>query len=138
MFGPTCDGLDTLLTDYALPELQVIGSSLLVGDTPCWPADGCGVPAVHGTGLQMQPAALMSGQRHLAPAVPALLARPQSWSPSGSSLPLLLPPISTHPLPQVGDWLLFPAMGAYTLCGASKFNGIDATAPSTFYIASRH
>lgn len=23
VFGPTCDGLDTLLTDYALPELQV-------------------------------------------------------------------------------------------------------------------
>lgn len=29
-------------------------------------------------------------------------------------------------------------MGAYTLCGASKFNGIDATAPATFYVASRH
>lgn len=60
VFGPTCDGLDTLLTEYALPELQV------------------------------------------------------------------------------GDWLLFSAMGAYTLCGASKFNGIDATAPATFYVASRH
>lgn len=24
VFGPTCDGLDTLLTEYALPELQVI------------------------------------------------------------------------------------------------------------------
>ncbi|PSC69452.1 ornithine decarboxylase [Micractinium conductrix] len=58
VFGPTCDGLDTLLTDYELPELQV------------------------------------------------------------------------------GDWLLFPSMGAYTLCGASKFNGIDATAPATFYVCS--
>ncbi|KAL4419048.1 hypothetical protein ABPG77_011030 [Micractinium sp. CCAP 211/92] len=58
VFGPTCDGLDTLLTDYQLPELQV------------------------------------------------------------------------------GDWLLFPSMGAYTLCGASKFNGIDATAAATFYVCS--
>jgi hypothetical protein len=38
---------------------------------------------------------------------------------------------------QVGDWLLFPSMGAYTLCGASKFNGIDATAPPTFYVCSQ-
>lgn len=37
---------------------------------------------------------------------------------------------------QVGDWLLFPSMGAYTLCGASKFNGIDATAAVTFYVCS--
>lgn len=37
---------------------------------------------------------------------------------------------------QVGDWLLFPSMGAYTLCGASKFNGIDATAAATFYVCS--
>lgn len=28
VFGPTCDGLDTLLTDYQLPELQVRHSSL--------------------------------------------------------------------------------------------------------------
>ena len=27
VFGPTCDGLDTLLTEYALPELQVIDRS---------------------------------------------------------------------------------------------------------------
>jgi len=29
---------------------------------------------------------------------------------------------------QVGDWLLFPACGAYTQAGATDFNGI----PSTF------
>ena len=97
-----------------------------------------GSPSVHGTGLQLPAVAARSpcvgpealSSRCACPAgLPTILAT--FW-------PLLLPPISTHPPPQVGDWLLFPAMGAYTLCGASKFNGIDATAPSTFYIASRH
>ncbi len=70
---------------------------------------------------------------------------PPATSRRPASTPLLthLPASSNNPFhppsySQVGDWLLFSAMGAYTLCGASKFNGIDATAPSTFYIASRH
>lgn len=58
VFGPTCDGLDTVLRDYPLPELEV------------------------------------------------------------------------------GEWLLFPGMGAYTLCGASKFNGINAVDVPTFYVCS--
>lgn len=42
------------------------------------------------------------------------------------------------PLPRLdnGDWLLFPAMGAYTLCGASNFNGIPAADVRTFYVQS--
>lgn len=58
VFGPTCDGLDTVVRDYPLPELHV------------------------------------------------------------------------------GDWLLFPRMGAYTVCGASKFNGVNAVDVPTFYVAS--
>ena len=58
VFGPTCDGLDTVLRDYDLPEMDV------------------------------------------------------------------------------GDWLMFPNMGAYTLCGASKFNGINAVDVPTFYVYS--
>ena len=58
VFGPTCDGLDTVVRDYPLPELDV------------------------------------------------------------------------------GDWLLFPRMGAYTICGASKFNGVNAVDVPTFYVAS--
>ena len=34
------------------------------------------------------------------------------------------------------DWLVFPDMGAYTLCGASDFNGIKATEVPTFYVYS--
>ena len=41
-------------------------------------------------------------------------------------------------LPQlrVGDWLLFPCFGAYTLAGATNFNGIMAAAPDIIYINS--
>lgn len=62
---------------------------------------------------------------------PRGLKPPQSYHLC--ALPLL-PPVFVFV--QVGDWLLFPSMGAYTLCGASKFNGIDATAPATFYVCS--
>jgi ornithine decarboxylase len=43
-----------------------------------------------------------------------------------------------HPLPEmeVGQWLVFPSMGAYTLCGASKFNGINAVDVATYYVCS--
>lgn len=59
IFGPTCDGLDTVLRDYPLPELEN------------------------------------------------------------------------------GDWLAFPRMGAYTIAGASKFNGINAVDVHTFYVYSQ-
>lgn len=40
------------------------------------------------------------------------------------------------PLPKLvpGDWLFFPDMGAYTLAGASNFNGIHATDVKIFYV----
>ena len=60
VFGPTCDGLDTVLKDYSLPKLRN------------------------------------------------------------------------------GDWLVFPNMGAYTLSGASNFNGINSTDVKTFYLWSQH
>ncbi|KAL3132948.1 Mitochondrial 2-oxoadipate and 2-oxoglutarate transporter [Trebouxia sp. C0009 RCD-2024] len=59
VFGPTCDGLDTVLTDYSLPRLRN------------------------------------------------------------------------------GDWLVFPNMGAYTLSGASNFNGINSTDVKMFYLWSQ-
>ena len=41
-------------------------------------------------------------------------------------------------LPQlrVGDWLLFPHFGAYTLAGATNFNGIQSACPTILYIES--
>ncbi len=42
-------------------------------------------------------------------------------------------------LPQlrVGDWLLFPHFGAYTLAGATNFNGIQNANPRLLYICSQ-
>lgn len=58
VFGPTCDGADVVLQDYALPELAL------------------------------------------------------------------------------GDWLVFPSLGAYSLVGACKFNGIDAVDVPKHYLWS--
>ncbi|RMZ54438.1 hypothetical protein APUTEX25_002014 [Auxenochlorella protothecoides] len=44
-----------------------------------------------------------------------------------------------HPLPAglgVGSWLVWPDMGAYTICGASAFNGMDAVNVPRFYVWS--
>lgn len=37
---------------------------------------------------------------------------------------------------QVGDWLVFPRMGAYTKAAASSFNGFDISNISTVYVLS--
>ena len=47
--------------------------------------------------------------------------------------------LRNEPLPRLRagrDWLAFPRMGAYTLAGASAFNGFDATAPAVVYVWS--
>ena len=36
----------------------------------------------------------------------------------------------------VGDWLVFPHMGAYTVSAGSKFNGFDCGAVQKFYVCS--
>ena len=36
----------------------------------------------------------------------------------------------------IGDWILFPRMGAYSISGASKFNGINAVDVPHFYVCS--
>lgn len=33
-----------------------------------------------------------------------------------------------------GDWLMFPNFGAYTIAGATDFNGINMTKPKVFYV----
>ncbi|KDD72011.1 hypothetical protein H632_c4005p0, partial [Helicosporidium sp. ATCC 50920] len=45
--------------------------------------------------------------------------------------------LEDHPLPEdlvPGDWLVFDNMGAYTHCGATAFNGIDAVNVPMFYL----
>eukprot|EP00803_Ostreobium_quekettii_P000771 evm.model.scf_4442.2 EVM.evm.TU.scf_4442.2 scf_4442:3416-5458(+) len=47
--------------------------------------------------------------------------------------------LRAYPLPKLvnGDWILFPNMGAYTLAGASNFNGFNATDVDVYYVWSR-
>lgn len=35
---------------------------------------------------------------------------------------------------EMGDWVIFPNMGAYSIAGACNFNGFQVSNPSTFYI----
>lgn len=47
--------------------------------------------------------------------------------------------LSDYPLPKLafGDWLVFPKMGAYTLCGASDFNGMGVSEANVSYVFSK-
>ena len=61
------------------------------------------------------------------------------FGPTCDSLDIVFNRVSDVPDLLVGDWLLFPACGAYTAAGATDFNGIGATAHSgvrTFYVSS--
>jgi ornithine decarboxylase len=44
------------------------------------------------------------------------------FGPTCDSIDVVLPSTSLPPM-NIGDWLYFPDMGAYTRCAASKFNG---------------
>lgn len=40
------------------------------------------------------------------------------------------------PFLNIGDWLVFPNMGAYTLAGACNFNGMGVTEANVCYVVS--
>jgi ornithine decarboxylase len=40
------------------------------------------------------------------------------------------------PLLRTGDWVLFPKFGAYTIAGATPFNGFQVHQPKTYYLYS--
>ena len=88
VFGPTCDGLDTVLRDYELPEMDVGDWLLFPNMVRCFEE------------LDLVRPGSRSLTRSLARATP------------------------------------FVRQGAYTLCGASKFNGINAVDVPTFYVYS--
>ena len=47
--------------------------------------------------------------------------------------------LSDYKLPKLGygDWLVFPNMGAYTIAGASDFNGMGLSDSNVKYVFSR-
>lgn len=54
------------------------------------------------------------------------------WGPTCDGLDQIL---KSYPMPemQVGDWIIFKDMGAYTMCAASNFNGMPK--PRCYYLA---
>lgn len=78
----------------------------------------------------VKPRPLLDGDRASGPCRPSTV-----FGPTCDGLDTV---VRDYPLPEleVGDWLLFPRMGAYTICGASKFNGINAVDVPTFYVCS--
>mmetsp|Transcript_45616 Transcript_45616/g.116704 ORF Transcript_45616/g.116704 Transcript_45616/m.116704 type:complete len:835 (-) Transcript_45616:303-2807(-) len=63
------------------------------------------------------------------------LARGCVFGPTCDGLDAVLPDTE---LPRLrnGDWLLFPRMGAYTIAGATDFNGINVTHIPTYFVYS--
>merc|ERR1712113_231640 len=53
------------------------------------------------------------------------------FGPTCDGLDMIVDKMSLPPL-ENGDWIKFPRMGAYTIAGASNFNGILATEPTIF------
>jgi len=60
--------------------------------------------------------------RVLAPRAPAHAVTTKLFGPTCDSIDVVLPCTPLPPM-DVGDWLYFPDMGAYTRCAASRFNG---------------
>eukprot|EP00286_Rhodomonas_abbreviata_P016086 CAMPEP_0181322620 /NCGR_PEP_ID=MMETSP1101-20121128/19326_1 /TAXON_ID=46948 /ORGANISM="Rhodomonas abbreviata, Strain Caron Lab Isolate" /LENGTH=527 /DNA_ID=CAMNT_0023430547 /DNA_START=177 /DNA_END=1760 /DNA_ORIENTATION=- len=97
--------------DSKQPEVAVYINDGCYGSFNCVVFDHAEVsPHVMGGGKQKQ-------QR----ANPPTLAT-KVFGPTCDSIDVVLPCTRLPPL-DVGDWLWFPAMGAYTRCAASRFNG---------------
>ena len=58
------------------------------------------------------------------------------FGPTCDGLDTVLKDTCQLPVLRNGDWLLFPNMGAYTIAGATNFNGINVTHIPTFYVYS--
>ena len=66
---------------------------------------------------------------------PSGLIRSTVFGPTCDSMDCVFKDVMLPRL-RVGDWFLFPNFGAYTLAGATNFNGIQAAAPTILYIKS--
>ena len=48
------------------------------------------------------------------------------WGPTCDGVDRIIENVSFHKLLDIGDWLYFPGMGAYTTCLSTSFNGFSA------------
>ncbi|KZT06067.1 uncharacterized protein LAESUDRAFT_654444 [Laetiporus sulphureus 93-53] len=67
----------------------------------------------------------LNGSFHVPASVP--LRASSVWGPTCDSIDCVCPVTQLPSSLQVGDWLAFDNMGAYTLCAASQFNGFDVS-----------
>lgn len=56
------------------------------------------------------------------------------WGPTCDGLDCIAPSFKLPVVLEVGDWLYFDNMGAYTICAATRFNGFHAS--EVFYVSS--
>ena len=56
------------------------------------------------------------------------------WGPTCDGLDCIAPSFQLPVVLEVGDWLYFEDMGAYTICAATRFNGFRAS--EVFYVSS--
>ena len=68
---------------------------------------------------------------------PAGMANVTVWGPTCDSADCVLRDVRMPGDLSVGDWLVFPGMGAYTVAGACDFNGIPMASPPSFYFDER-
>ena len=65
----------------------------------------------------------MNGSFHIADSGPTHLS--SVWGPTCDSIDCVSPKTTLPVKLQVGDWLGFDNMGAYTVCAASQFDGFE-------------
>jgi ornithine decarboxylase len=56
------------------------------------------------------------------------------WGPTCDGLDCIAPSFVLPVVLEVGDWLYFEDMGAYTICAATRFNGFRPS--EVFYVSS--
>ncbi|KAH9902398.1 ornithine decarboxylase [Cubamyces lactineus] len=67
----------------------------------------------------------LNGSFHVPSSAPTRAA--SVWGPTCDSLDCVCPLAQLPAALQVGDWLAFENMGAYTVCAASQFNGFEVS-----------
>lgn len=67
----------------------------------------------------------MNGSFHVSASEPKHVS--SVWGPTCDSIDCVSPKTTLPAALQVGDWLGFDNMGAYTICAASQFNGFEVS-----------
>ena len=69
----------------------------------------------------------LNGSFHVPPSARVPLRASSVWGPTCDSLDCVCALTELPATLEVGDWLGFENMGAYTVCAASRFNGFEVS-----------